>query len=508
MKKMNNELAHKFLYLAAILIASLSVIESKAKISLPSLVGNNMVLQRESEVNIWGTAEPCHRISVRTSWDKSKYSTIADNEGRWALKVRTGAAGGPHSMTISDGESVTIDGILFGEVWICGGQSNMEMPLCGFMMQPVENYPLHLMDVPEMAQNIRFFQVPRVPSDTPQEECGGEWLLPTMRNASVFSACGYFFGLALTRALDNVPVGLISSNWGGTRIECWMTDEAIRETELIDKEKPFIGGSVTSDPHRLFNSMIWPLRNYTAKGWIWYQGESNRDEWFDYRNLMVSLVKLWRETWGNQAMPFYYVQLAPYAYDGDDYRSLALTIEAQYQAMELIPHSGIAATTDIGNRTCIHPQKKYEVGTRLAWLALRNDYGIEGVPRPAPTFKSMEMVFNNHWKCNQLLLSFNNLSDKYSFNEPDSIMGYLPDGYVSPGGFEIAGEDRIWHKARANFRWWENKVEVWSEEVPEPVAVRYAFKNYPDGANLMTTSGQPFAPFRTDDWEVTDIYKQ
>ena len=254
--------------------------------------------------------------------------------------------------------------------------------------------------------------------------------------------------------------------------------------------------------------MIWPLRNYTAKGWIWYQGESNRDEWFDYRNLMVSLVKLWRETWGNQAMPFYYVQLAPYAYDGDDYRSLALTIEAQYQAMELIPHSGIAATTDIGNRTCVHPQKKYEVGTRLAWLALRNDYGIEGVPRPAPTFKSMEMVFNNHWKCNQLLLSFNNLSDKYSINEPDSIIGYLPDGYVSPGGFEIAGEDRIWHKARANIRWWENIVEVWSDEVPEPVAVRYAFKNYPGEANLMTTSGQPFAPFRTDDWEVTDIYKQ
>lgn len=489
------------LVLSAVLSCGLS-----AKITLPSLVGDNMVLQRNTEVNVWGKADAGKTVTVTTSWSKKKYKTTADSNGDWALKVATADAGGPYTMTISDGKPITLSGILLGEVWICGGQSNMEMPLCGFMMQPVENYSEHLLNSVQEAKNLRLFQVPRKTFDTPQEDIEGEWLLPTMRNVSVFSACGYFFGRAITKVLEGVPVGLISSNWGGSRIECWMSDESIKNTKDINHELAMSGKGVTSEPHTLYNSMIWPLRKYTAKGWIWYQGESNRLNWFDYKNLLVSMVSLWREIWGNDKMPFYYAQLAPYTYEGDDLRSLAMVIEAQYQAMEQIPYSGIAATTDIGNRTCIHPEKKYEVGTRLAYLALRNDYGIDGVPRPAPTFKSMEMEYSDYRKTNQLVLTFNHLSPKHSFNEPDSILGYLPeDGYCRPKGFEIAGEDKVWHPANANYKWWENKVEVWSSEVPNPVAVRYAFKNYPKEANMMTTSGQPFAPFRTDDWEVNDI---
>lgn len=490
--------------LTAFSLAALSLTVS-AKVTLPSLVGDNMVLQRNTTVNVWGQAKAETSVTVTTSWNKARYRTKTDSEGRWSVKVRTGEAGGPYTMTVSDGEPLTIKGVMLGEVWLCCGQSNMEMPLCGFMMQPVEGYADYLMDVPSDASLMRFFQVPRVASDEPRDTCGGEWLLPTMRNASVFSACGYFFGRALSKAMPGVPVGLISSNWGGSRIECWMSDDAIKATPEIDHSLALSGKGVTSEPHRLFNSMIWPLRRYTAKGWIWYQGESNRLNWFDYRNLLVSMVGLWRDIWEDDEMPFYFAQLAPYTYEGDSLRSLPLVIEAQYQAMARIPHSGIAATTDIGNRTCIHPQKKYEVGNRLAWLALRNDYGIEGVPRPAPTYKSMEKVYNDYWKCNQLVLSFNNLSGKNEFNEPDSILGYTEDGYYAPGGFEIAGDDKVWHKARANYKWWQNKVEVWSDEVPEPVAVRYAFRNFPSDANMMTTSGQPFAPFRTDDWEVEDI---
>lgn len=485
------------------LLASFATLS--AKVTLPSLVGDNMVLQRNSSVNVWGQARAGAVVNVTTSWNKERYKTKADSNGDWSVKIRTTEAGGPYTMTVSDGEPVTINGVMLGEVWFCCGQSNMEMPLCGFMMQPVENYTEHLMNVPSEARLLRLFQVPRVPADEPQDTCGGEWLMPTMRNASLFSACGYFFGRALSKVLTGVPVGLISSNWGGTRIECWMSDEAIRSTPEINHEFALSGKGVTSEPHKLFNSMIWPLRRYTAKGWIWYQGESNRLNWFDYRNLLVSMVGLWRKAWEDEDMPFYFAQLAPYTYEGDNLRSLPLVIEAQYQAMALIPHSGIAATTDIGNRTCIHPQKKCEVGTRLAWLALRKDYGIDGVPRPAPTYKSMEKVYNEYWKCNQLVLSFNNLSGQNEFNESDSILGYAPDGYYTPGGFEIAGEDRVWHKARANYKWWQNKVEVWSDEVPKPVAVRYAFRNFPADANMMTTSGQPFAPFRTDDWEVDDI---
>lgn len=486
----------------SLFLLALTCLNVHARVTLPSLIGDNMVLQRNAEVNIWGKASANKMVTVTVSWDNAKYRAKADGNGDWRVKVKTGDAGGPYRITVSDGSPLTLSGVMLGEVWICSGQSNMEMPLCGFMMQPVENYVEHLMDVPEKAANLRFFQVPRTTSDEPVDTCGGTWQLPTMRNASVFSACGYFFGLTLSRAMKTVPIGLISSNWGGTRIECWMSDDAIRETPDIDNVFSLSGKGNESAPHGQFNAMIWPLRHYTAKGWIWYQGESNRDKWSDYRNLLVSMVKLWREAWDNAGMPFYFAQLAPYQYDGKERKALPLMVEAQYQAMALIPHSGIATTTDLGNRTCIHPQKKYEVGMRLAWLALRNDYGIDGVPLPPPTFKSMEKVYNEYWKCDQLVLSFNNLSKSGDFNVPDSIVGYEKDGYCSPGGFEIAGEDRIWHKARASFQWWKNRIEVWSDEVPEPVAVRYAFRNFPEDANVRTTSGQALPPFRTDDWEI------
>jgi sialate O-acetylesterase len=241
--------------------------------------------------------------------------------------------------------------------------------------------------------------------------------------------------------------------------------------------------------------MIVPLQDYTAKGFIWYQGCSNRINWYDYKELQVAFVKMLRQMWGNDEMPFYAVQLAPYTYEGDNLRSLPLVIEAQYQAMAELPHTGIAATTDIGNRTCIHPEKKKEVGDRLAWLALANDYGIKGLPASAPTYKSMER------KDNKLVLSFNNLSNG-SANEPNSIRGYYAHSYIQPKGFEIAGEDKVFHPARANVVWWQNKVEVWCDEVPNPVAVRYAFVNFPREANLETTYNMPFVPFRTDNWEI------
>jgi sialate O-acetylesterase len=199
-------------------------------------------------------------------------------------------------------------------------------------------------------------------------------------------------------------------------------------------------------------------------------------------------------------MPFYFTQLAPHNYDGKDFRSLPLVIEAQYEAAELIPHSGIAATTDIGNLVCIHPAQKQEVGARLAYLALANDYGIEGLPAPAPTYNSMTRDGA------KLVLSFNNISGQNGFKGTDSFVWYGATDYVTPAGFEIAGEDRVFHPANANFKWWENKIEVSSPQVAEPVAVRYAFRNYVPEANVTTTMGQPLVPFRTDSWEVKDIW--
>lgn len=486
-----------------LLIALMAVfpVMMMAEVKLPSILGSNMVLQRNTEVNLWGSATEGKTVTVQTSWNGKTYKVKADNNGQWKLKVATGEAGGPYTITISDGKKLVLDNILLGEVWICGGQSNMEMPVCGFMYQPVEGSSKAILYSATETPNVRMFTVPRKSNDVPQTDCNSSWKVSCPESVCSFSAVGYFFGKALTQAMAGIPVGLISANWGGSRIECWMTEEAIDATEGINHEIAKSGNSETSAPAKLYNGLIHPIKDFTAKGFIWYQGCSNRHNWFDYKNLMVSLVKFWRNIWGDEKMPFYYTQLAPYTYEGDHLRSLPLVIEAQYKAMDEIPYSGIAATTDLGNRTCIHPSEKIQVGERLAYLALANDYGVKGVPRPAPRFKSMEIIKDER-RGNMLVMSFDNLSKMYEWNDPDSIMGYVKNGYVTPDGFEIAGADKVWHKARANYRWWENRIEVWHHEVPEPVAVRYAFCNFPKDANVLTTMGQPLPPFRTDDWEI------
>lgn len=485
----------KRLFLAALTV--LLAAELHAAVKLPAVLGSNMVLQRNTEVNFWGEAAPRGRVRIVTSWDGRRYEVRADDEGRWRTKLTTGQAGGPYTIRIDDGQECILENVMLGEVWVCGGQSNMEMPVCGFMYQPVEGSAEAVTDAMRYP-GIRMFTVPKVSSETPKTDCEGRWLTASPASVGAFSAVGYFFGQTLFKVLD-IPVGLITPNWGGSNIETWMTEESIDSTPGIDLVLAKSGQYENSIPQRLWNGMILPVCGFTARGFIWYQGESNRRNWFDYKALQVSLVKLWRAAWGDERMPFYMTQLAPYRYEGDQLRSLALMVEAQYEAAEEIPRSGIAATTDLGNPACIHPQRKREVGQRLAWLALTNDYGIEGLPAPAPTYKSMER------EGSKLVLSFNHLSGKHDWNAPNSLKGYLPDGYVRPGGFEIAGADRVFHPAKANYKWWENKIEVSSEEVPEPVAVRYAFRNYCPEANVTTTMGQPLVPFRTDDWPVEDI---
>lgn len=472
--------------------AALMALGAEAKIKLPALVGSNMVLQRNTEVNLWGEATPSKKVTITTSWNDQTYKTTADKDGKWAVKVATIDAGGPYTITISDGEKVVLDNILLGEVWICLGQSNMEMPVSGFVYQPVEGSAQVIAEANKWP-NIRMFTVPRAPSKEPLYDTKGVWKTSSPASVAEFSATGYFFGRMLNQVLD-IPIGLITSNWGGSAIEAWMDEDLVKSLP-INQQVSFRSQWDWECPARLYNGMIVPLQDYTAKGFIWYQGCSNRINWYDYKELQVAFVKMLRQMWGNDEMPFYAVQLAPYTYEGDNLRSLPLVIEAQYKAMAELPHTGIAATNDIGNRTCIHPEKKKEVGDRLAWLALANDYGIKGLPASAPTYKSMER------KDNKLVLSFNNLSNG-SANEPNSIRGYYAHSYIQPKGFEIAGEDKVFHPARANVIWWQNKVEVWCDEVPNPVAVRYAFVNFPREANLETTFNLPFVPFRTDNWEI------
>lgn len=476
-----------------VLLLLLPVFAGYTQIRLPSIIGDNMVLQRSSDVNIWGWASPSAKIRLRTSWNSGTYACRAGEDGKWQISIRTPDAGGPHTIEItSSKESVVLKDILIGEVWICSGQSNMEMPVHGFYGQPVEDSAEQMYEACQFP-GIRLFTIPPTPMPEPQDDCSGSWLKSTPRNVGDFSATGYFFGKYLYRVLG-VPVGLITTNVGGIAIEPWMTEEAIKRTEGIDYK-----GSLTpradhdaARPSYLYNGMIAPITRFRAKGFIWYQGESNQHNYYDYDKLMASMVRLWRKEWGDEKMPFYYVQLVPFTYDSVDGISLPLTVEAQYRALELIPDSGIVATTDLGHATAIHSPYKKQVGQRLASLALGHTYGVTP---PLPDAPGVEgVVFEN----GRAVVTFSNIPPYYP-----AAWGTFDYFNGEPRGFELSGMDRKFYPAKARFVENRNMIEVYCDSVPEPVALRYAFRNFPD-ANVMTTEGQPLAPFRTDDWD--DVY--
>jgi sialate O-acetylesterase len=472
----------------ALWAALLCCLLSSAKITLPSLVGDGMVLQRDAAVRIWGSSDR-PKVTLTTSWDGKKYAARVDASGQWCVEVRTPVSGGgPYTVTLSDGdERILLRDVLVGEVWICSGQSNMEMPLGGWEHQRVENAYETILDA-DSTPLVRMFTVARNNADTPQEDCRGAWKSSTPDALKSFSATAYHFGKTLSRFMKDMPIGLIATDWGGTPIEAWLSVEALEKTPGIDLalSKSLYWEEVHTG--QLFNGMIYPLRKYAARGFIWYQGEANLVNAGDYAALTEAMVQEWRALWGNPDMPYYLVQIAPYNYDDPDGIGLPLLVEQQYRIPERLPHSGVAATTDIGHRDCIHPPFKKEVGERLAYLALANDYGFEGLP-VTPRYKEMEK------EGSALRLRF--------VNGPSAGDGFRIHGSqrkLELGGFEIAGADRRWHPAEAQIVWGKSEILVSSPEVSDPVAARYAFHNWPEGANVLTDSGLPLPMFRTDDW--------
>ena len=440
----------------------------EAKVSLPSVLSSDMVLQRESLVNIWGKADPGAKVKVRTSWDNKIYCAKAGSDSLWTVKVKTGKAGGPYTITISDGDKLVLDNILLGEVWVCSGQSNMEMPLCGFIGQKVEGGAEEIMHASAHPE-IRLFKVPMTASDTPAEDCPGAWKQASPASASEFSAVGWYFAKYLSEVLGGVPVGMILSAWGGSRIETWM------------------------DGGKNYNGMIHPLRHFTAKGFLWFQGCAQADNASSYAKLMKEMVGFWRNRWEDEEMPFYFAQLAPFKYQNPQDNWYGLMVEQQAKATGLIPHSAMASTTDLGEKDNIHFARKKEVGQRLAMLALSNDYGVDGLPAHAPSYHAHEIMEDG-----TVRIWMNNLSR--SWWGPNTLPVREWEG------FEVAGEDRIFHPAAAStpYHWRDNCIDVKCADVPHPVAVRYAFRNW-SGGNVVTTLGQPLIPFRTDDWPVPEI---
>lgn len=474
------------IFICLILLVSTGI---QAKVTLPTILGDNMVLQQQTDVKLWGTAKVKAKVTVKTSWNNKTYSTQSDTGGNWMLKVSTPVAGGPYEISFSDDETLILKNILIGEVWFCSGQSNMEMPMRGFDRQPTKDGN----DVIAKAKTstpIRMYTTDskdgrwvRQFNKQPQTDCKGEWMENTSENVANTSAAGYFFARYIQEVLE-VPVGLIVSSWGGSKVEAWMSREAIgafKEINLSILDNNEEVKNPTATPCVLYNAKIAPLTNFTIKGFLWYQGESNRDNANLYEHLMPAFVKDLRARWDVGEFPFYFVQIAPFNYEGADGTSAARFREVQEQNMKDIPNSGMVCTMDVGHPVFIHPVDKETVGNRLAYWALAKTYGVKGFGYNTPTYKSMEKAEG------KIYINF------------DNAPGGICPMWTSLTGFEIAGEDKVFHPAKAEIETRTARLAVSSPDVPQPVAVRYAYKNYVE-SSIFSISGIPVAPFRTDNW--------
>lgn len=470
----------KRLVLGCFLLLSLPI---AAKIVFPTVMADNMVLQQNEQVNLWGKASPNATVNVVPAWDHKTYTTVADKAGKWIVKVQTPSAGGPYDIAFSDGEKVTLKNILIGEVWFCSGQSNMQMPVKGFGGQPVAGSTDYIVKARKTTP-IRMYTTVNKISKTPMDDIEGSWKEHTSEGVATCSATAYFFAKYLQEVLD-VPVGLVISNWGGSNVEAWMSREAMipfKEFDLsyLDNDRKS-GRPDNQTPCYLYNAKLHPLINYTVRGTIWYQGEANTGDPDLYTRLFPAFVQDLRKSFSQGEMPFYYVQIAPYSYGKPDETGAAKLRESQLKCMDLIPNCGMAVTMDVGDRYTIHPKQKKEIGDRLAYWALAKTYHLSEIPYESPVYDSMTV------KGGKAILRFK------------TSTGLSPIG-KNLEGFEVAGADKVFHKAKAYVNAWEKTVEVSCDEVEEPVAVRYAFKNYA-AATLFNDYDIPVSSFRTDNWE-------
>lgn len=457
-----------------------------AKVKFPSLIADNMVLQQQTEVNLWGMATPETKVRVTPSWDSRTATCRAGKDGKWIVKLQTPEAGyTPHHIVFDDGEKLTIENILIGEVWLASGQSNMEMPLRGFYACPVEGGAEEIINA-SGEKGLRLFTVPKAQSYAPQENCGGCWTTPTVESAASFSAVAWFFAKSLNHALQ-VPVGIINSSYGGSKVESWTSGELVKTYPDICLKKDSIERMTEFlRPVLMYNAMLKPVQNYTIKGFIWYQGCSNVDTYETYAYRLARMVELWRKEWGQGDIPFYYVEIAPHLYrEKSQMGKAAFLREAQAKATKLIPNSGMISTNDLVEpyeRYNIHPRQKRKVGQRLSYMALNLTYGLKQLHCFSPQYKSLDVADG------KAILSFNHLEEGIC-------------RYCDYEGFEIAGDDNVFHPAdKVRFLWQTGQLEVSSEKVSRPAAVRYCFRDFQPG-NMTGGNELPLMPFRTDNWD-------
>jgi sialate O-acetylesterase len=484
-----------------------------ADIRLPSVIGDNMVIQHGGKVNLWGWAEPGKSLTIKGDWQKDAMKAVAGKDGKWMAAIDAPKAGGPYTITFTGKNTVTLRNILCGEVWVCSGQSNMAFTLGDnglYWCKGIPGWEQAVAEANSLPQ-IRLFDVPYNPKDTPQTNVDAKWTVATGPNARKFSAVGYLYAKRLNKELG-VPVGMIGSYYGASNAETWTRNEIL----MADKEfkadaesyytktlPPYEKAAKAypakladykaaaakakaegkpapkapkepqaprnKEPSALYNGMIAPVIPFNIRGAIWYQGESNPDPNL-YRRLFPAMIANWRGDWGEGDFPFYFVQLAPY-----DKVNPAIC-EVQTETMLKVPNTGMAVITDVGEKTNIHPRDKFTVANRLAQWALAKTYGMD-VPFCGPLYKGMKK------EDGRIRISFD----------------YTANGLVAMGGdlreFTIAGKDGEFVPAKAYVD--EHTVVAYSPDVNEPQNVRFGWGKW-IRPNLYNTDGLPAVPFRSD----------
>ncbi|MBN8248691.1 MAG: sialate O-acetylesterase [Verrucomicrobia bacterium] len=460
----------KRLCFALLALWTLPPVSLRADVRLPAVLDSHMVLQQRSTAMFWGWAAPAEKVTITASWSTNSYVTNASNGARWSVGIPTPAAGGPHTIRIQAGNTIVLEDVLVGEVWLCSGQSNMEWSGEHGLKQSLEEMPQ------ATHSQLRLFHVPKSTAAYPQEDLAANWVVCSPEAMRRFSAIGYFFGKRLNERLG-VPVGLINASWGGTPAEVWTPRSLVESDPELKAAAAELKPAAwwPHEPGLTYNAMIHPLTPFRVAGFLWYQGESNVNTHGTYRRLFRTMIGAWREAW-QADLPFYFVQIAPFTY-GDDHLRAAFLREAQAE-VAMLPGTGMVVTTDlVDNVKDIHPQQKREVALRLADLALADIYGVAGLQPRSPRYRSHAV------ETGRIRIQFD----------------ALPTGLVSRGGppteFTIAGDDGRFVPATAVIE--GATVVVSAPTVAEPKAVRFGFNNT-SMPNLFSAEGLPVAPFRTD----------
>ncbi|MDP4276607.1 MAG: sialate O-acetylesterase [Bacteroidota bacterium] len=486
----------RYLFTGFLLFSLMTSHIVNASLHLPNVLSSNMVLQRDKPVAIWGTADPGIPVHVRFAGQDKSVTTSPD--GKWLVTLDAMPASfEPRDMAILAGKDTTLTNILVGEVWLCGGQSNMEYPMrIGLKKYKAPKRGADLADTEWKSGGNTHIRLLRIEKKNSLPDCTTNgWTACADSTLAPFSAAGYYFGKHLQEVL-NVPVGLISSNWGGSRIERWTPASAYEQSPLFAAEaarKPVYIDQIDAGLH--YNSMIAPLAPYTLRGFIWYQGESNamiHDA--NYAEKTQLLLNAWRTAFQNPDAPFYYVQIAPYYYTKRKDK-LAHTPETMAEFCELqtkclsIPGTGQAIVTDlVDDPSNIHPSYKWEVGRRLSLWALARTYGQQGLVYSGPQYKAMKV------KGIRLELTFDYVGNGLvagRHNAETNAFEVVSDAPLT--WFEVAGKDGVFHAAVAMIR--GDKVLVSCPEVKKPVQVRFAW-NETAMPNLFNREGLPAVPFR------------